>query len=208
MRRRKFRCREEKSHRDSGSVCTLLLSSLAKFILEYLWYTLCYTGIQKFSSQFGLSSCRNSDLDLLNSPAGLSHILIVFSSPPARHSDLDTPSQQQARISASCATRELDELMASLSDFKVRSSQRKKLEASLYLHVSSSAVDSLSSSSYPASASLSCSPALWALCWSRQSPPPALLILQSLPPSPPWLLLSFCPTRLPVPLLSSLCLPV
>ncbi|KAK5871304.1 hypothetical protein PBY51_004193 [Eleginops maclovinus] len=39
-------------------------------------------------------------------------------SPSARHSDLDTPSQQQARISASCATRELDELMASLSDFK------------------------------------------------------------------------------------------
>ncbi|XP_068461384.1 uncharacterized protein pxnb isoform X1 [Clinocottus analis] len=36
----------------------------------------------------------------------------------AHHSDLDTPSQQQARISASCATRELDELMASLSDFK------------------------------------------------------------------------------------------
>ncbi|TNN70654.1 Paxillin [Liparis tanakae] len=36
----------------------------------------------------------------------------------ARHVDLDTPSQQQARISASCATRELDELMASLSDFK------------------------------------------------------------------------------------------
>ncbi|XP_051806409.1 uncharacterized protein LOC110953063 isoform X1 [Acanthochromis polyacanthus] len=39
-------------------------------------------------------------------------------SPPTRHSDLDTSSQQQARISASCATRELDELMASLSDFK------------------------------------------------------------------------------------------
>ncbi|XP_040928204.1 uncharacterized protein LOC114861786 isoform X1 [Betta splendens] len=39
-------------------------------------------------------------------------------SPSARHSDLDTPTQQQARISASCATRELDELMASLSDFK------------------------------------------------------------------------------------------
>ncbi|XP_033475693.1 paxillin isoform X3 [Epinephelus lanceolatus] len=36
----------------------------------------------------------------------------------ARHSDLDS-SQQQARISASCATRELDELMASLSDFKI-----------------------------------------------------------------------------------------
>ncbi|KAL0979525.1 hypothetical protein UPYG_G00186180 [Umbra pygmaea] len=33
-------------------------------------------------------------------------------------SELDSPSQQQARISASCATRELDELMASLSDFK------------------------------------------------------------------------------------------
>ncbi|XP_065819926.1 uncharacterized protein [Labrus bergylta] len=39
-------------------------------------------------------------------------------SPSSRHSDLDTPSQQQARMSASCATRELDELMASLSDFK------------------------------------------------------------------------------------------
>uniref|UniRef100_A0AAQ4PSU5 Paxillin n=1 Tax=Gasterosteus aculeatus aculeatus TaxID=481459 RepID=A0AAQ4PSU5_GASAC len=36
----------------------------------------------------------------------------------SRQSDLDSPSQQQARISASCATRELDELMASLSDFK------------------------------------------------------------------------------------------
>uniref|UniRef100_A0A3Q2Q2U9 Paxillin n=1 Tax=Fundulus heteroclitus TaxID=8078 RepID=A0A3Q2Q2U9_FUNHE len=35
-----------------------------------------------------------------------------------RHSDLDPSSQQQARMSASCATRELDELMASLSDFK------------------------------------------------------------------------------------------
>uniref|UniRef100_A0A669CNV2 Paxillin n=1 Tax=Oreochromis niloticus TaxID=8128 RepID=A0A669CNV2_ORENI len=40
-------------------------------------------------------------------------------SPSTRHSDLDTSSQQQARISASCATRELDELMASLSDFKL-----------------------------------------------------------------------------------------
>ncbi|XP_040011250.1 paxillin-like isoform X3 [Xiphias gladius] len=39
-------------------------------------------------------------------------------SPPACHSDLDAPPQQQARMSASCATRELDELMASLSDFK------------------------------------------------------------------------------------------
>ncbi|CAL8343403.1 unnamed protein product [Lota lota] len=39
--------------------------------------------------------------------------------PSDLHSELDTPSQQQARISASCATRELDELMASLSDFKI-----------------------------------------------------------------------------------------
>uniref|UniRef100_A0A3P8VSW6 Paxillin n=1 Tax=Cynoglossus semilaevis TaxID=244447 RepID=A0A3P8VSW6_CYNSE len=39
-------------------------------------------------------------------------------SPSSGHSDLDSASQQQARISASCATRELDELMASLSDFK------------------------------------------------------------------------------------------
>lgn len=33
----------------------------------------------------------------------------------------ETLSQQQARMSASSATRELDELMASLSDFKVQS---------------------------------------------------------------------------------------
>uniref|UniRef100_A0A3Q3FMI5 Paxillin a n=1 Tax=Labrus bergylta TaxID=56723 RepID=A0A3Q3FMI5_9LABR len=33
----------------------------------------------------------------------------------------ETPSQQQARMSASSATRELDELMASLSDFKIQS---------------------------------------------------------------------------------------
>lgn len=33
----------------------------------------------------------------------------------------ETPAQQQARVSASSATRELDELMASLSDFKVQS---------------------------------------------------------------------------------------
>ncbi|XP_045082902.1 flocculation protein FLO11 isoform X1 [Coregonus clupeaformis] len=39
-------------------------------------------------------------------------------SPSVLHSELDSSSQQQARISASCATRELDELMASLSDFK------------------------------------------------------------------------------------------
>ncbi|XP_075879183.1 paxillin-like isoform X2 [Nelusetta ayraudi] len=39
------------------------------------------------------------------------------SSPP-HHADLAPPTAQQARMSASCATRELDELMASLSDFK------------------------------------------------------------------------------------------
>lgn len=50
---------------------------------------------------------------------------LVLSSPPACHGDLDSPSQQQARISASCATRELDELMASLSDFKVKSRRSK-----------------------------------------------------------------------------------
>lgn len=33
----------------------------------------------------------------------------------------ETSTQQQARMSASSATRELDELMASLSDFKVQS---------------------------------------------------------------------------------------
>uniref|UniRef100_A0A3P8SC76 Paxillin n=1 Tax=Amphiprion percula TaxID=161767 RepID=A0A3P8SC76_AMPPE len=47
-------------------------------------------------------------------------------SPSTRHSDLDTSSQQQARISASCATRELDELMASLSDFKVQSTAHRR----------------------------------------------------------------------------------
>ncbi|KAI1882383.1 hypothetical protein AGOR_G00250120 [Albula goreensis] len=36
----------------------------------------------------------------------------------------ETPSQQQARISASSATRELDELMASLSDFKIMAQGR------------------------------------------------------------------------------------
>ncbi|KAK7933944.1 hypothetical protein WMY93_004840 [Mugilogobius chulae] len=46
-------------------------------------------------------------------------LLDELESPSSHHSDLDTPSQQQARISASCATRELDELMASLSDFKI-----------------------------------------------------------------------------------------
>ncbi|XP_057687106.1 mucin-2 isoform X1 [Corythoichthys intestinalis] len=47
---------------------------------------------------------------------------VPSTSPSPRHSDLDSPSQQQTRISASCATRELDELMASLSDFKPSSS--------------------------------------------------------------------------------------
>uniref|UniRef100_A0A8C8GLY6 Paxillin b n=1 Tax=Oncorhynchus tshawytscha TaxID=74940 RepID=A0A8C8GLY6_ONCTS len=40
-------------------------------------------------------------------------------SPSVLHNELDSSSQQQARMSASCATRELDELMASLSDFKI-----------------------------------------------------------------------------------------
>ncbi|XP_065811106.1 uncharacterized protein [Labrus bergylta] len=39
----------------------------------------------------------------------------------------ETPSQQQARMSASSATRELDELMASLSDFKVQSNSGSQL---------------------------------------------------------------------------------
>ncbi|XP_035487020.1 paxillin-like isoform X2 [Scophthalmus maximus] len=38
----------------------------------------------------------------------------------------ETPAQQQARMSASSATRELDELMASLSDFKVQSNIQSK----------------------------------------------------------------------------------
>ncbi|KAF4113872.1 paxillin a isoform X2 [Onychostoma macrolepis] len=41
--------------------------------------------------------------------------------PELREVQEETPAQQQARISASSATRELDELMASLSDFKVQS---------------------------------------------------------------------------------------
>lgn len=41
--------------------------------------------------------------------------------PELREVHEETPTQQQARISASSATRELDELMASLSDFKVQS---------------------------------------------------------------------------------------
>lgn len=40
----------------------------------------------------------------------------------------ETPSQQQARISASSATRELDELMASLSDFKVQSNVSSEID--------------------------------------------------------------------------------
>ncbi|XP_056242057.1 mucin-2-like isoform X1 [Seriola aureovittata] len=39
----------------------------------------------------------------------------------------ETPAQQQARMSASSATRELDELMASLSDFKVQSNSGSQL---------------------------------------------------------------------------------
>ncbi|CAB1353970.1 unnamed protein product [Coregonus sp. 'balchen'] len=43
----------------------------------------------------------------------------------------ETPSQLQARISASSATRELDELMASLSDFKVQSNSGSQLSLSM-----------------------------------------------------------------------------
>lgn len=59
--------------------------------------------------------------------------------PSDLHSELDTPSQQQARISASCATRELDELMASLSDFKVPG-ECQKLKATYLLSITSSLV--------------------------------------------------------------------
>lgn len=123
----------------------------------------------------------------------------VFFSPLARHGDLDAPSQQQARISASCATRELDELMASLSDFKVRRSRKEASPCGppeRFLHLPHGL------SVLFLSASLSCSPVLWALCWSQQEPPPSLLILPPLPPS----LLSVCPTHLPAPPPSSLCL--
>lgn len=50
----------------------------------------------------------------------------------------ETPTQQQARISASSATRELDELMASLSDFKVQSnvSLGEKEKKYIVFHVS------------------------------------------------------------------------
>lgn len=54
-------------------------------------------------------------------------VLFFFSPTPLVVSDEqtdgqeETPAQQQARMSASSATRELDELMASLSDFKVQS---------------------------------------------------------------------------------------
>lgn len=55
------------------------------------------------------------------------HFCVFPISPPAlsvsdkTNAPEDTLAQQQARMSASSATRELDELMASLSDFKVQS---------------------------------------------------------------------------------------
>lgn len=42
---------------------------------------------------------------------------------------LDVPSEQQGRMSATSATRELDELMACLSDFKVQSNVSAYLRA-------------------------------------------------------------------------------
>ncbi|KAM9743753.1 paxillin isoform 2-T2 [Menidia menidia] len=74
-------------------------------------------------------------------------------SPSTRHNDLDTSSQQQARMSASCATRELDELMASLSDFKPNSLGSLLDPAG----VSSSSHQPPVSSSHGASSSLSLS---------------------------------------------------
>lgn len=47
------------------------------------------------------------------------YIIAVFFRSPPHHSNQAPPTSQQVRMSASCATRELDELMASLSDFKV-----------------------------------------------------------------------------------------
>ncbi|MEQ2270439.1 hypothetical protein XENORESO_009942, partial [Xenotaenia resolanae] len=60
-------------------------------------------------------------LDELESsvPTPIPTTMVVSDEP--NHGQAETLSQQQARMSASSATRELDELMASLSDFKVQS---------------------------------------------------------------------------------------
>ncbi|XP_048044016.1 paxillin a isoform X4 [Megalobrama amblycephala] len=73
----------------------------------------------------GIEDVRPSVESLLNelessvpAPAPAPSVPMV---PELREVQEETPTQQQARISASSATRELDELMASLSDFKVQS---------------------------------------------------------------------------------------
>lgn len=57
----------------------------------------------------------------------LFYVIDVFYRSPPHQSDQALPTPQQVRMSASCATRELDELMASLSDFKV--ARRRPQEA-------------------------------------------------------------------------------
>ncbi|XP_029960471.1 proline-rich protein 36 isoform X1 [Salarias fasciatus] len=88
-------------------------------------------------------------------------------SPSSRHSDLDSSSQQQARMSASCATRELDELMASLSDFKPSSlgSLLEPAGASSSSHhpAISSSVTPVASPSLPLSHPSACASPLFSL---------------------------------------------
>lgn len=69
--------------------------------------------------KLALYSCFNVIKILVNCNVfGFSPTPLVVSD---EHGQEETPAQQQARMSASSATRELDELMASLSDFKVQS---------------------------------------------------------------------------------------
>ncbi|KAG7259605.1 hypothetical protein CRUP_002582 [Coryphaenoides rupestris] len=84
---------------------------------------LCWTALS--------SSSRRSSSDRLLPreefmAAGEDSLFFCFPTPLVVSEELadgqeETPAQQQARMSASSATRELDELMASLSDFKVQS---------------------------------------------------------------------------------------
>ncbi|XP_047202842.1 histone-lysine N-methyltransferase 2D-like isoform X2 [Girardinichthys multiradiatus] len=66
-------------------------------------------------------------LDELESsvPTPIPTTMVVSDEP--NHGQAESLSQQQARMSASSATRELDELMASLSDFKVQSNSSSQL---------------------------------------------------------------------------------
>lgn len=104
----------------------------------------------------------------------------MFFRSPTHHADLAPPTAQQARMSASCATRELDELMASLSDFKVG---RWPQEAHLDFLPAPSPVPPV----LPVFFLLPvCSPPLWALVCQIQlkAPPSAVLMLISPPPPP------------------------